>query len=361
MAYEEMSYERIMARCLARVPGSVDKREGSILYDAIAPAAAELAILYSTLSTEMDRAFPDTAADVDLTNKAKERGVFRLPASAAVRRGVFKGSAGNMDIPIGSRFSGGMVNYRAARRESLGVYEMACEEPGEVGNAYFGNLIPIDYIAGLASAELQGILIPGEDEEDDGKLRARYMQSLNNTAFGGNVAQYKQQLEQMEGVGAAKIFPVWAGGGTVKAVLVDASGAVPSAQLIDRVQTAIDPQGNAGEGLGLAPIGHTVTIEAAAGAPVDVAFTLTLEGGLAWAALEEPVKEAIQRYFDSLITAWADSPHLTVRISQLESRVLEVPGVLDISGTTLGGVTGNLELSQVEIPILGEVTNRAAG
>ena len=107
MAYEEMTYERIMSRCLARVPGTVDKREGSIIYDAIAPAAAELAILYSTLSTEMDRAFPDTAADVDLTNKAKERGVFRLPASAAVRKGVFKGTSGYMDIPIGSRFSVG--------------------------------------------------------------------------------------------------------------------------------------------------------------------------------------------------------------------------------------------------------------
>ena len=45
MAYEEMTYERIVSRCLARVPGTVDKREGSIIYDAIAPAAAELAIL----------------------------------------------------------------------------------------------------------------------------------------------------------------------------------------------------------------------------------------------------------------------------------------------------------------------------
>ena len=154
MAYEDMSYERIMARCLARVPATVDKREGSIIYDAIAPAAAELAILYSTLSTEMDRAFPDTAADVDLTNKAKERGVFRLSASAAVRKGVFKGAAGGMDIPIGSRFSGGTVNYRATKKESLGVYEMTCEDAGEIGNDYFGNLIPIDYIAGLTSAEL---------------------------------------------------------------------------------------------------------------------------------------------------------------------------------------------------------------
>lgn len=361
MAYEDMSYERIMARCLARVPATVDKREGSIIYDAIAPAAAELAILYSTLSTEMDRAFPDTAADVDLTNKAKERGVFRLSASAAVRKGVFKGAAGGMDIPIGSRFSGGTVNYRATKKESLGVYEMTCEDAGEIGNDYFGNLIPIDYIAGLTSAELADILIPGEDEESDDELRARYMQSLNNTAFGGNVAQYKQQIEQIEGVGAAKIFPIWNGGGTVKAVLVDSSGSVPSSQLVEKVQTLIDPEVNQGQGVGLAPIGHIVTIEAATGTTVNVAFTLTLESSASWAGIEETVKGAIQLYFDSLIDTWADSDHLTVRISQLESRVLDIPGVLDISGTTLGGVAGNMELSQVAIPVLGEVVNHAAG
>lgn len=53
--YEDMTFENIMDRCLARVPDSVDKREGSVIYDAIAPAAAELAIMYIELGTIMDR------------------------------------------------------------------------------------------------------------------------------------------------------------------------------------------------------------------------------------------------------------------------------------------------------------------
>lgn len=69
---------------------------------------------------------------------------------------------------------------------------MTCEDAGIIGNAYFGTLIPIDYVSGLASATLEDILIPGEDEEDDDTLRARYMESLNSTAFGGNIAQYKE-------------------------------------------------------------------------------------------------------------------------------------------------------------------------
>ena len=210
MAYEEMTYERIMSRCLARVPGTVDKREGSIIYDAIARQQPNWRFFTLTRSTQMDRAFPDTAADVDLTNKAKERGVFRLPASAAVRKGVFKGAAGYMDIPIGSRFSGGTVNYRATRKESWCLSDDLRGHRGDRQRLLWQAHVPITYIAGLTSAELQDILIPGEDEESDEELRARYMQSLSNTAFGGNVAEYKQQIEQIEGVGAAKIFPVWA-------------------------------------------------------------------------------------------------------------------------------------------------------
>ena len=67
--YENMTFENVMDRCLARVSASVDKREGSIVYDAIAPAAAELAILYIELAYLMDRAFPDTETSDDLTKK----------------------------------------------------------------------------------------------------------------------------------------------------------------------------------------------------------------------------------------------------------------------------------------------------
>mgnify|MGYP003293080400 CR=1 FL=1 len=111
MDYSEMTFERILQRCLERVPSAVDKREGSIIYDALAPAAVELAILYTELSTILDRANIDTATGLDLDNKARERGIFRAAATPAIRKGTFTGSSGAMGIPIGSRFTGGSVNY----------------------------------------------------------------------------------------------------------------------------------------------------------------------------------------------------------------------------------------------------------
>ena len=40
--YEDITYEVILKRMLDRIPSTMDKREGSIIYDALAPAAIEL-------------------------------------------------------------------------------------------------------------------------------------------------------------------------------------------------------------------------------------------------------------------------------------------------------------------------------
>lgn len=358
--FTQVNYETLLQRCLRLVPDSVDKREGSVIYDALAPACAELAIFYSVLSGEMDRAFPDTAEDIDLTNKAKERGIFRLSATQAIRRGSFFAGEMPMEIPIGSRFSGGDCNYIVTERLTDGEYMLQCEESGAVGNRYFGTLFPIDFLPGLTKAELLEILIPGEDEEDDETLRERYMQSLKSEAFGGNIADYREKVEKLPGVGQVKVFPVWNGGGTVKLALLNSENALPSAQLIDEVQTAVDPEQNQGEGLGIAPIGHRVTVEGAEGLPVTLSFLLTLEAGYTWEGIRTAVETAAGTYFAELAAGWADAEAIIVRISQLESRILDIPGVVDITGTKLNGAAENLMLSAMQIPILGEVTNDAA-
>ena len=40
--FEVMTYEKIMERMLARVTNSLDKREGSVMWDALAPAVKGL-------------------------------------------------------------------------------------------------------------------------------------------------------------------------------------------------------------------------------------------------------------------------------------------------------------------------------
>ena len=44
--FEDKTYERLLDNALSKVDSSIDKREGSIIYNALAPAIAELAQAY---------------------------------------------------------------------------------------------------------------------------------------------------------------------------------------------------------------------------------------------------------------------------------------------------------------------------
>lgn len=52
---------------------------------------------------------------------------------------------------------------------------------------------------------------------------------------------------------------------------------------------------------------------------------------------------------------WEAAESIIVRIAQIESRILNIPTVLDISDTTINDGTGNIELKDRKIPVLGEV------
>ena len=360
MLYENMTFENIMDRCLSRVAASIDKREGSVVYDAIAPAAAELAIMYIELAYLLDRAFPDTEEGDDLTRKCQERSVFRTPATAAIRKGYFEdGDGGAMDVPIGSRYSGDALNYVVTEKIATGQFKLLCETAGATGNQYQGTLFPIDYVEGLGAARLADILINGEDEESDADLLARYKASLEAQAYGGNIADYRTKVELLQGVGAVKVIPVWNGGGTVKIVFVDSDWSVPSSTLVDTVQTAVDPTQNQGEGVGIAPIGHVVTVTGVTGTKINVSFKLTFAAGYTWDTVKAGVTKAVNDYFAALAKDWANQSGITVRVSQVETKVLSVDGVIDITGTKINGGTQNIALASDAIPVMGGITNEA--
>lgn len=354
--YEGQTYEAILQRMLDRVPNDIDKREGSVIYDALAPAAAELAQMYIELDINYNLSFADTASGEELTRRTAEFGVNRQPATKAIRRGEFY--AANdvpMDIPIGSRFSIESVNFVAVEQISTGVYRMECETAGAIGNQYFGALLPIQVINGLVRAELTDVLVPGEDEESDEALRQRYYEAVNEPAFGGNVADYKQKITAIDGVGAVKVFPAWQGGGTVKCTIIASDWSEPSQQLVDDVQEIIDPPPQ-GKGLGQAPIGHDVTITGVQPVAINVETTVTLEDGVTPGQVQEPIEQAIESYLLGLRQTWANEDQIIVRVALIEAAILGVSGVIDVADTELNGLASNITLDQEEIPQLGAVT-----
>ena len=79
--FEEMTQENIMERMLSRVDDKLDKREGSIIWDALAPAAAEISEQYAYMDMMLDELFPDTASYYYLVKHCAAIGITPFPAT----------------------------------------------------------------------------------------------------------------------------------------------------------------------------------------------------------------------------------------------------------------------------------------
>ena len=352
--YEDQTYENILSRTLDRVSTDVDKREGSVIMNSVAPVSAEHANIFILLDSIIQNGYADTALREYLILRCKERGIIPYEATKAVLKGKF-----NMEIPIGSRFSLNELNYVATtfieNVDGYFYYQMECESAGTEGNKYFGELSSIEYIDKDLNGSLTELLIPAEDDEDTEALRSRYLYSFESNAFGGNKQDYKDKVNAMDGVGGTVVVPVWNGGGTVKLIIIDSEYNIASDTLVNTVQEAIDPAPQ-GTGTGIAPIGHTVTVVSAVEKSIEIYCRLTFVEGYTWSQIESKAIEAIEAYLLEMRKAW-ENGGLIVRVSQIENRLLNLEGVLDIADTTINGVEDNLSLEVDELPILGGVTN----
>lgn len=355
------TFEEIERRMLGRVSAKFDKREGAIIYDATAAAAVEFQNQNIERETLRNELFPDTASREYLIKHCAERRLTPYPASYATVAGKF--TPANLEIPIGTRFSHEDFNYAVTEKIADGLYYLQCETIGSEPNGVTGQLIPIDYVNGLQTAEIIEVTFIGEDEEETEALRERYFASVKSESFGGNQACYMQKVRAISRVGQVKLYSAaeWNGNGTVKIVITDSDNKVPSSDLVEQVQLIIDPEMvtadglltdeneppiGTGTGAGIAPIGHFVTIVGAYDTKVNINTVLTYKSGYSWAHVQSEVEAAIDRYLASLNANWEDLDKIRVRIAHIESAILDVDGILDIQGTTINGKAENLAVDK---------------
>lgn len=342
----------IRDRMLDSMPAGTDKREGSINYNAVAAAALEIKNVLIEVDGVYQEGFVDTASRPFLILHGEERKLSPYPATHAIGRAVF-----NMEVPIGSRFSVDLVNFIIIERMSQYTYMAQCETAGTEGNRHLGDMIPIEYIQGLTKAVLEEIIIPGEDEEDTESFRQRIIDSYYDMSYAGNIAYYKKEIKAIPGVGAVKVTPIWNGPGTVGIELLDGEYDIPTDEMIEDVQEKVDPPNFHGYGMAIAPIGHYVTVMPAKKREIDLVFSLTYQDGYDWEKVKPSAQESVQEYLLELTKEWENTDMLVVRISQIERRMLDLEGVLDITNTRLNSQDANLVLERSEIPQLGVIAD----
>jgi len=367
---EEFDFNYFLDTAMEKVPEGVDTREGSIIYDALAPACYQMADFIMQLKTVLLETFVQTASGDYLDLRAEERGVSRIQATQAIVLGKFTNEVGApyTSLESGWRFSSvgdDPVYYTVQKATAAeGYYKLQAEKTGSVGNEYIGTLLPVDHLNGLGTAQVVEITVPARDAEEDDALRARIIATQQVTAFGGNIEDYINLTTGVDGVGACQIYPVWAGGGTVRVVIVNNNYDIPTQSLIESVQEVISPIGTQ-EGYGLAPIGHSVTVAAPAQKNINVSMHVDVESGQSVEAFKTSIETVLGEYFLALRRSWSSHDDLyryaqTIYRSQLISRILTIEGVLNVTDLFLNGADADVGLkfddAVQELAFLGVVT-----
>lgn len=379
--FSEKTYENLMSETLDRVSQAYDKRDGSMIYNAIAALCFEIAMLYGALGFTFDATYIDTSPREYLIKRASDRSITPHPAKKA----IYYADIERADpVSEGTRFSCEDMNFvvipfsdGALRKEVTLAGEetstknrqlVECETAGIIGNSYSGTLIPIDYIDGLGKAELCGsdLYQDGVDEEDTEDFRARVKEEMRTIAFGGNIADYKRKVLELDGVGQVKVHPIWNGAGTVKIVITSENPASPEPTVdkVSEVQNIIDPSSGTGEGL--APIGHIVTVAGVTTKQVSVAMTVTLKGNSTAGQVETVAAPIIEEYFESLVKKWGDSDAVTILPSVISYKLLydpdcsalisSVDSITITVGSTAANAWANVTLGADEVPVKNTVS-----
>lgn len=376
---EQYTYKYLMSQALSFVDDSLDKREGSIIYDALAPACYVLAGYYMQLYQVVKNSFAVTATGEWLDQRVKESGITRREATAAVKRADFTDDAGQAAVVrIGTRWSTvsstNPIKYRVTAQYEQndapvsGAYELTCETLGTIGQEYTGPIIPVDFVQGVATATMSTTLIPGRDAETDDELRERYFDEMSAKAFGGNISDYRNKTREIIGVGDLQIYPVWNGGGTVKLSIVDTAFRAASNEFVQEVQNLIDPvndSGVQGDGLGIAPIDHKVTVVAPEEVTVNITASIVLQLPYEVGQVQPAVEQAIEAYMIELRHDWATPNEfneyaLSVYTSRITAAIVGVPGISNVTNVRLNGTAADITLQQTgqkqQIPVKGTVT-----
>ena len=419
-----------MAEFLERMPDIYDKRDGSMAYNAGAARNFEGAQQYGALDFILSQTFALSASREHLIKRASDRSIYPYPATPSVHYALF--DRAGQDVPAGTRFSCEDLNFvviefdddegKSLKRtvtidgEQKLVQLVECETPGAAGNGYSGDLIPIDLIAGLQKAYMYPeVHKDGTDEEETEHFRARYIEKMRSIAFAGNVADYRERILALDGVGQCKVYPEWNNDGVTPALLNDADAiaaaktavnamssgdaktyllamvgaaeagkltvggavkvVVAGADLTDPVvpperiaelQEKIDPRSSAAEGDGIAPIGHLVTVASVEQVAVNITVAVTFHNNNTTAEdVQTAMEDVISKYFVDLCKKWSasgkngvDILHSTISYLILADELL-ASWIRTVESVTISGTDGankNRTLGVDEVPVLGEVT-----
>ncbi|ASN68107.1 putative baseplate J [uncultured Caudovirales phage] len=343
--YNNRTAADILTDMLANTRNDIDKRQGSVAHDMLAPPAHEIEMLGWELEAVYLQAYLDTATDEALDMLAHHLGIYRKSSVSAAGIANVTGADGTI-IPKGYRFKTVSdieftSNLETTITNGIAFVAITAVIPGESGNIGIGELTDHERnLSGISSVTNNDIFIGGVDAETDDSLRERALFKARKPITSGNVNHYKLWATEVEGVATANVFPTWNGPNTVKVVLIADDGGAPDQPIIDDAIAYIEQE---------RPIGAKVTVLPIEEVPLSINAKLTLSGDLNVADVRDAIIESITHYFLS------ESDGGVVRYSRVGEAILGATGVIDYEDLLINNATSNISLSQEQVAIVGEV------
>lgn len=248
----EQTYETILQRMLDSLPADLDKSEGGFIWDALSPAAIELALAAIWAQQVLERGFASTTFGEYLDLRCEEHGLTRRPAVKATGQVTFTGTTGTV-IPAGTQVSTASseaapaVFFATTSEATIGAegtvtVDIEAMEAGASGNVAAGTITMLAQpMAGVTGVSNAAATTGGLDEEDDASLLTRYFQRVQSPSVGGNKADYVNWAMEVPGVGGVSVVPVRDRPGTVSVAIINTNKVPADQALIDAVQNYIAP------------------------------------------------------------------------------------------------------------------------
>ena len=147
---------------------------------------------------------------------------------------------------------------------------------------------------------------------------------------------------ECEGIGAAKVFPLANGPGTVKVIVADANMSAAGTGLLETVKNHIEE---------LRPIGADVTVASVVEKAVNVSADIKLQAGRNLGTVQEVFRTSLAAYLrkEALDMSY-------VSMARVGNLLLGTDGVEDYSNLLLNGLSDNVAMSEEEIAVTGTVT-----
>ncbi|MCI9576971.1 MAG: baseplate J/gp47 family protein [Clostridiales bacterium] len=343
--FPQTTPESLTQEMVESLSTNLQTNEGSYTRDLLATVGLALFGAYKTLNKMLAISFVNETSGEYLEARCAEYGITRKPGAPASVTLEFTGKNGTI-IPAGTTVSteGGILfSVEEAKRISNDVVEVPAvsQNAGSEYNVPANTLVTlVTPVSGVQQVTNPAAAEGGADEETDESLFSRLDQYRKNRATSGNIADYLAWAMETPGVGAARVFPIWNGPGTVKVILVGDDKKPVDAAIVQSCLEHIET---------VRPIGAQVTVESAGAFTVDVAASVQLAEGAVLETVKTEFFKKLEEYFQELALQKDMVPY-----NRVAFLLLSIPGVDNFTALTINKTKDNLIIPNGSVPVLGE-------